>query len=407
MQAPGERLFSALEKAGMPGIPGEFSVTTLHQEIPRAVLSGIDAFVRIFDAVTARLGWREAVTKAGPEIARRERRETCFFSAWDFHLPSDQPDRWQLIEFNDNGSGFLFAGLTNRIFYELCGLGERREIEPPLALPAFTDHVVGLVEREARAFFGELPRGLFLVLDDAESLARGRFRRELLLLRDLLRGRGWKAEIASPAGTRWDGGRLLAAGDEVSFVVNRSTDFFFESEISAPVREAYREGRVYVAPNPFSYVTRSDKKLLELLSRPDRDAELGIRAEERAVLSAHVPQTWLLRDDNVEELARRREELVFKPIHGFAGRGLLESSRVGRSRLRRLLRQGKGYVAQQRVPKSCLSVEGAEGAPLWTDLRVWAYRGERFLLSGRASRRPDLLDLAPPGGWLATFARTL
>ena len=162
-----------------------------------------------------------------------------------------------------------------------------------------------------------------------------------------------------------------------------------------------------MAPNPFTYVTRSDKRLLELLSRPDRDAELGILAEERAVLSAHVPETWLLGDDNLEELARRREELVFKPTHGFAGRGLLESSRVGRSRLRRLLKQGRGYVAQRRVPKSCLTVEGAEAMPLWTDLRVWAYRGERFLVSGRASRRPDVLDLTPPGGWLPTFARTL
>jgi len=49
MQTPGDRFFSALEKAGMPGIPGEFSVTTLYQEIPRAVLTGIDAFVRIFE----------------------------------------------------------------------------------------------------------------------------------------------------------------------------------------------------------------------------------------------------------------------------------------------------------------------------------------------------------------------
>ena len=407
MQTPGDRFFSALEKAGMPGIPGEFSVTTQHQEIPHAVLTGIDAFARIFDAVTARPSWREAVTKLGPEIARRERPETCFFSAWDFHLPPDRPDAWQLIEFNDNGSGLLFAGLIDRLFYELSGLGERRDIEPPLAFSAFADHVLGLVEREARAFFGEVPRGLFLVLDDAESLERGMFRRELLLLRDLFRGRGWKAEVASPAETQWDGRCLLAAGDEVSFIVNRSTDFLWEGEVFAPVRDAYREGRVYVAPNPFSYVTRSDKQLLELLSRPQRDAELGIRAEERAVLSAHVPETWVLRDDNLEELARRREELVFKPIHGFAGRGLLESTRVGRSRLRRLLKQGRGYVAQQRVPKPCLAVEGAEGTPLWTDLRVWAYRGERFLVSGRASRRPDVLDLTPPGGWLPTFARTL
>jgi hypothetical protein len=46
----------------------------------------------------------------------------------------------------------------------------------------------------------------------------------------------------------------------------------------------------------------------------------------------------------------------------------------------------------------------AGGADLWTDLRVWAYRDEIVLLSGRASRRPDRLDLEPPGGWLPTYA---
>jgi hypothetical protein len=56
------------------------------------------------------------------------------------------------------------------------------------------------------------------------------------------------------------------------------------------------------------------------------------------------------------------------------------------------------------VSKPTLVSEGTDGkVTLWTDLRVWAYRGERYLISGRASKQPDLLDLAPPGGWLATF----
>jgi hypothetical protein len=97
--------------------------------------------------------------------------------------------------------------------------------------------------------------------------------------------------------------------------------------------------------------------------------------------------------------------IFFKPVHGFASRGVLTSSQVGRGRLRQLLRKGSAYVAQQTVPKPELAFEGRDGQiSLWTDLRVWAYRGERYLISGRASKRRDLLDLAPPGGWLATFA---
>jgi hypothetical protein len=52
-----------------------------------------------------------------------------------------------------------------------------------------------------------------------------------------------------------------------------------------------------------------------------------------------------------------------------------------------------------------LVLEGKDGkVTLWTALRVWAYRGERHVVSRRASKQRDLLDLAPPSGWLPTLA---
>ncbi|HUZ91425.1 MAG TPA: hypothetical protein VMU78_05940, partial [Methylocella sp.] len=152
---------------------------------------------------------------------------------------------------------------------------------------------------------------------------------------------------------------------------------------------------------PFSYATRSDKRLLEWLSLPDLDKDLGIEPLERQFLSAHVPETHIVRAENLEMLVQKKHDFVFKPLHGFAGRGLLNSAEVGRARLRRLLKHGEDYVAQRWVPKPCTEVDGA---PIWTDLRVWAYRGEIFLLSGRASRRLDRLELTSPGGWLPTYA---
>lgn len=400
-----DELFGALREAGMPEIPGHFSVTPRPQEISRTTLARIDSLIRVFEQVTTRAAWQERVTALAPEIARHRRPEVCFFSAWDFHLPPEEPDSPKLIEFNDNGSGLLFAGLINHLSYEASPASWRRNVETPPSYPDLAQRITEMVERESEEFFEAMPRGLFLILDDADSLQRGHFRQELNLLRDLFRHRGWKSEVASTEDVRWSGVDLLWCGQRVSFVVNRSTDFFWEIQASSQLRAAYCEGRIYVAPNPFTYATRSDKRLLELLSRPDWDEELGIREEERSILSAHVPATWLLREENVEEIARRKEELVLKPTHGFAGRGLLESSQVGRSRLRRLLRRGSGYVAQMRVPKSRLEPRDAGDSPLWTDLRVWAYRGERLLLSGRASRRPDTLDLTPPGGWLPTYAQ--
>jgi hypothetical protein len=242
---------------------------------------------------------------------------------------------------------------------------------------------------------------LFLVLDDAESLQLGKFLNELQLLCGVLQRCGWRTGFCSPAELRSDGQQLLFNGQAVSFIVNRSTDFFWQSKDFFALRTAYQAGNVYVAPNPFTYATRSDKRLLEWLSRPDWDEKLGIESGERQILSSHVPETYLIRKENVETLAQRKQEFVFKPLHGFAGRGLLASAAVGRARLRRLVAHSDGYVAQKWVPKPTIETDGAS---LWTDLRVWAYRGEIFDLCGRASRRPDRLDLSPPGGWLPTYA---
>ena len=390
--------FAALQVAGMPKVPDEFSVVPLHQRIPGNILAEIAHFIRVFDRVTAREAWQAAALREAPANVKKKRPEVCFFSAWDFHLPPE--GGWQLIEFNDNGSGFLFAGIINAVFHEMANLQQDKRILAPLPFSVFTQHVRGLVEQEAGTFFGELPEGLFLILDDAESLHQGKFRGEHRLLCDLFRRQGWRAELGCPAETRWDGRQLSFDARTVSFIVNRSTDFLWQSEDFSALREACEAGRVYVAPNPFTYATRSDKRLLEWLALPDWDRDLGIQPEERQILSTHVPETHLVRAENVDILAQNKHDFVFKPLHGFAGRGLLDSAAVGRARLRRLMKHGEDYVAQRWAPKSCMEVEGVS---LWKDLRVWAYRGEIFLLSGRASRRPDRLDLTPPGGWLPTY----
>lgn len=403
MQTQKEQLFAVLEEAGMPPVPDEFSVVPWYQAISPGILEEIQVFIRTFEDVTRRPSWQETVTAAAPEIARHPRPEVCFFSAWDFHLPPDQ--NWQMIEFNDNGSGLLFAGLINDRYYQIFDLSQQAALQPPPVYTELTERIIASVKQEVMAFFPRWPQGLFLILEDREALQRGKFRHELMLLRDLFRQQGWRAEMAAPGDMDWDGQQLCWKGQKVSFIVNRSTDFLWQAEVFSPLRAAYEAGQVYVAPNPFTYATRSDKRLMERLSLSDWDQALGIQPQERAILSAHIPETHWLRPENVEELARRKEEFIFKPAQGFAARGVLASTQVGRSRLRRLLKEGAGYVAQKKIPKSLLRGKEPENTRLWTDLRVWAYRGQILLLSGRASSRPDRLDLSPPGGWIPTYVR--
>jgi hypothetical protein len=188
------------------------------------------------------------------------------------------------------------------------------------------------MEQEAKAFSGEGSADLHFVLDDADSLQQGKFRRELELLVELLRKRGWRAELGCPAELCWDGQRVLYRKQAVGFIINRSTDFFWQGECFSALRSAYRAGSVYVAPNPFTYATRSDKRLLEWLSLPDWDKDLAIEPTERQILCEHVPETHLIRSENLDALVQRKQDLVFKPLHGFAGRGLLASATVGRAR---------------------------------------------------------------------------
>jgi hypothetical protein len=386
----------------MRGVPENFSVAFAHQEVPRAVLTQIEDFIGLFDRVTTRPAWQATVVASAPAIARPPRGEVCFFTAWDFHVPRECPDRWQLIECNDNGSGMIFAAVLNRVYYEASRFSEPSSVEAPPTLPAFEKRVARIIESEGQAFFAGPMPGMVMILDDADSIAQGKFRDEFALLRDLCRHEGLRCEIGAPADTTWEGVRLRWRGEPVAFVANRSTDFFWEGDGYATLRSAYADGGVYIAPNPFSYSTRSDKRLLTLLSNPVWDEQCGIRDDERLILSAHVPETILLRPENVEVLARDRDDWFFKPCHGFASRGLLPGSQVGVTRLRRIIKKGVPYVAQRRVPKWRLDLN--HGEHLWVDLRVWAYRGERLLLSGRASRDPDRMDLSTPGGWMPTYS---
>jgi len=241
-----ERFFAALQAAGMPEVPVEFSVVPRHRVIPNAILAEIVGFIHVFDQVTAREAWQTAAQREAPTIAQLRRPEICFFSAWDFHLPPE--GGWKLIEFNDNGSGFLVAAIINALYHEAAGLAQEKWIAAPARFPAFNQHIGDLVEKEARAFFKACPADLFLIIDDAESLHQGKFCRELRLLCDLVRRKGWRAELGCPAETRWDGRQLLFEGRAVAFIVNRSTDFLWQSEDFSALRSAYEASRVYVAP---------------------------------------------------------------------------------------------------------------------------------------------------------------
>ena len=158
---PADNFYAALQAAGLPAVPREFAVVPQHQIIPSSTMAEICEFIRVFDEVTARAAWQAAALREAPAIAQLRRNEVCFFSAWDFHLaPTGE---WQLIEFNDNGSGFIFAAMINAQYYEAAGLEQEKRKAAPRQVAAFKRRISDLVEREAVAFFTKFPDDLFLM----------------------------------------------------------------------------------------------------------------------------------------------------------------------------------------------------------------------------------------------------
>ena len=65
-----ENFYAALQAAGMPEVPKEFSVVPQHQVIRSAILAEISDFILSFDRVTARKAWQAATLHDAPAIVQ-------------------------------------------------------------------------------------------------------------------------------------------------------------------------------------------------------------------------------------------------------------------------------------------------------------------------------------------------
>ena len=106
----------------------------------------------------------------------------------------------------------------------------------------------------------------------------------------------------------------------------------------------------------------------------------------RQVLSAHMPETHLVRADNsVNAGAEGGTNFCSNRCMDLQGSGHFDSAAVGRPRLRRLIKHGEGYVAKDgsqnvaQISRPCPYGRISEYGPIGG--RSFSYRG------------------APPDGW--------
>lgn len=314
--------------------------------------------VRLIDRLGRDAAYRDRVYPLVPEVARFDPGHDAVMMCYDFHLTPDGP---RLIEVNTNAGGGLFAAMAHR---------PDGTAAPDVLRPHLRTRLLQTFAFEMQQFsLGEKRRPeQIVIVDDAPE--QQFLYPEMQAFVELFRSWGVSSAIAAPQELQASGAGVLYAGATVDMVYNRHCDFYLESEAMNGLRDAYLSGAVCLTPNPHVYGLLADKRRMALWSDPGAMRSLGLSATERDLLTAVVPESFLLETADRDRLWPERKALVFKPVDSFGSRGVLLGAKISRTRFDQL--PPATTLVQQLAPPSQTEVDGF--GTMKTDLRLYAYR---------------------------------
>jgi hypothetical protein len=352
-----------------------------------AHVRAIGRVVSAIETVAQRPSYQAAALAWAPEIANFDPGSPGGLLGLDFHLGVDGP---KLIEINTNPGGVLLNALLAQA---------QRSCMPDLVRPVLPasqaeEDVVSALWEEWRLQRGDLPLRTIAIVDEAPE--EQYLFPEFLLYAELLRRHGVAAVICDPESLQLQEGQLTASGEPVDMVYNRLTDFSLARPEHRLLRDAYLHGDIVLSPHPRAHALYADKRNLMLLGDKEFLARVGCDADVVEVISAAIPQTLLVTDDNRAELWNRRRGFFFKPAAGFGSRASYRGDKLTRRVWEELA--GGIYVAQEIVPPGVRHV-GASAAPLKADIRCYAYRGRPILFAARLYQGQTTNFRTPGGGF--------
>jgi hypothetical protein len=318
------------------------------------------------------------------------------FFGYDFHLGKDGP---ALIEVNTNAGGPLLNVFAARAQRACC-----REVSElvvgPVDLDGLDASFVEMFRAEWSSMRSEAPLRSVAIVDDAPE--QQFLHAEFVLFRELFERHGLRAVVADAAALRCEGGALWHAGERIDLVYNRLTDFYFEDDAHAALRDAYASGAAVVTPHPRAHALYADKRNLVDLADDAFLREAGADAGARALLAAAVPPARLVRREDADALWRERRRWFFKPIHGFGSKAAYRGDKLTRATFQQIL--SRDYVAQEVVPPSERHIEIAGSVvPLKLDVRNYVCRGRVVLLAARLYHGQTTNFRTAGGGFAPVF----
>ena len=331
-----------------------------------------------------------------PPIARLPRSAGGGMLGLDFHLGGSEP---QLIEINTNPGGLLVNLELARALAACCDCMP----EPVTRLAAGGVALDELPARVAASYLAEWQRArgdrpletIALVDDDPPNQY---LYPEFLLYQRLFERAGWRALIVDASALHARGDGLIADGQRIDLIYNRTTDFYFAEDRHAALRHAYEADSVVITPHPAAHARWADKRLLSWLRDETLLRAAGLDDEERAHLLQSIPPTEIVATAAANDLWRRRKGLFFKPVDGYGSKAAYRGDKLTRATFDHIL--AHRYVAQAVAPTSSrrVVVEGQE-TDLRVDVRNYCSGDETWLRAARLYRGQTTNFRTPGGGF--------
>ncbi len=294
---------------------------------------------------------------------------------YDFHL--DEFGEAKLIEVNTNAGGLWLA----------CRSADRDITQFPdklgkAILTGFlSDYRLFCNKPTARpqliAIIDQMPERQFLY-SEMQVFAR------------LFEQAGIKTIIIDPIDIEMQGAKLYDQNQRIDLIYNRHCDFYLNSLEMQGIAQAWQEQSLCITPNPRTYGLLADKSRI---SHWKLNQDIATLLPKR--LKQALPQTYLLSEFPRENLWAERKRWVFKPLNGYASRGVYVGDKLTRNKFNCFIRD-KTLVQERIKPSFFIAPEGDK---FKVDFRLFTYRDTILMVSARLYQGQVTNLRTPKGGF--------
>lgn len=313
-----------------------------------------------------KLSENPAYPESLPELPDNAQIEPGHFSVlmgYDFHI--DDKQQVKLIEVNTNAGGLWFATLSHQ--------PQASHFPEKLAHKLLSSFV-----QEYRLFCGSAgARPQFIAIIDEQPEQQFLYP-EMQIFAELFQQAGIKTVIVDPAQLEIRDSRPYYKNQVIDLIYNRHCDFYLNTPEMQTIAQAWQQQSVCLTPNPRVYGLLADKQRMMDWSRADFFNGLLAPASATRLQQA-IPHTELLVSHPEDTLWSGRKHKVFKPMTGYASRGVYLGEKITKNKLSSL--PPDTTLVQQRIKPTITHTPGGE--KFKTDFRLFVYRKTILAVSAR------------------------